>query len=496
VNRQVRKLALVLLGCFTVLFVQLNVIQLVRADEFNDRADNTRAVVRDFSRARGRIVSADGVILAESVPSGDRFDYQRVYPTGDLFGHVTGYFSFQFGTDGVEKQYNDILSGHSAGQQLQGLLNFLDDRPNVGDVTVTLRNDIQAVAKRALGDRQGSVVALDPRTGAILALWSYPSFDPNVLAGHDFDEVRQARAALLDAPNNPLLPKAYRERYLPGSAFKVVTATAGLDTGTVTPETVYPPTSEYLPPGTTDPIENYGGTVCGGDLYEVFRRSCNTAFAEMGVDVGAEGMVRTAEAYGYNRTPPLDLPRPAQSSFPSVSDFRFDTPKLAQVSFGQNDNQVTPLNLALISAAVANHGVMMAPHVLSEARDRDGNVLDRYQPKAWQAATSNPSTLAFLNEAMVQVVNSGTARCCLQLASGAQAAAKTGTAQITRDPPRSHAWITAFAPAEAPRVAVAVIVNTTPEVTAGTGGTIAGPIAKQVLDAVLATPDPLAGGRR
>ncbi len=491
-NRQVRRLAVVLLACFTVLFVQLNLIQLVRADDYNSRADNTRAVVRDFSRPRGQIVSADGVILAESVASGDRFAYQRRYPTGDLFGQITGYFSFNYGTDGVEKQYNDVLSGHSAGQQLQGLLNFLDERPNVANVTLTLRNDIQAAAKQALGEREGAVVVTDLRTGEILAMWSYPSYDPNLLAGHDFKQVKAAREALIADPRKPLLANAYRERYMPGSTFKVITTTAGLDTGTVTPETVYPPTKEYVPPGTTNPIENYGGTICGGDLLEVFRRSCNTSFAQMGVDVGAEGMVRTAERFGLNQTPPLDLPRPAMSFYPSVEDFRNDIPKLAQTSFGQNDVQLTPLNMTLVAAAVGNDGVIMAPHVMKEIRDRDGNVVQRYQPTPWLTATSNPATLAFLQQAMVEVVNNGTARCCMKLANGVQAAAKTGTAQLGTNPPQSHAWITAYAPADDPRIAVSVFVKATPEVSAGTGGTVAGPVARQVLDVALATPDPLA----
>lgn len=486
-NKQVRRLAVALLACFTVLFVQLNVIQFVKADDYNTRSDNTRAVVRDFSRPRGRIISADGTVLAESVPSGDKFKYQRVYPTGDLFAEVTGYFSFQYGTDGVEKQYNDALSGHTATQQLQGLLNFLDQRPNIGDVTLTVRADIQQVARKALGAREGAVVAVDTRTGAVIALWSYPSYDPNVLASHDFKAVTAARKALLADPRNPLLGEAYRERNFPGSTFKIVTTTAGLDTGTVTPETVYPSVTEYLPPGTTDPIENYGGTSCGGILLDVFRRSCNTAFAQMGVDVGAVGMVAAAEGYGFNQTPPIDLPRAAQSYYPPVEAFRNDAPKLAQTAFGQNDVQVTPLNLALIAAGVGNKGVMMAPHVLKEVRNRDNNVVHGYAPQAWRTATTNPSTLAFLNEAMVAVVNSGTARCCMKLANGIQAAAKTGTAQIGEN--LSHAWITAFAPAEAPRYAVAVLVKATPEVSAGTGGSVAGPVARQVLDALMALPD-------
>ena len=228
--------------------------------------------------------------------------------------------------------------------------------------------------------------------------------------------------------------KPYQERYLPGSSFKVITTTAGLDTGTVTPETVYPPTSEYLPPGTTDPIENYGGTVCGGDLSRCSGAAATPPSPRWASTSGAEGMVRTAEAYGFNHTPPIDMPRPAQSSFPSVEDFRFDIPKLAQVSFGQNDNQITPLNMALVSAAVANRGVIMVPHVLGEVRDRDGNVVAELPAPPLADGHDNRPPLAFLNQAMIEVVNNGTARCCMQLANGVQAAAKTGTAQLT---PRS-----------------------------------------------------------
>ncbi len=266
-----------------------------------------------------------------------------------------------------------------------------------------------------------------------------------------------------------------------------------LDSGTVTPATYYPPTTQYLPPGTTNPIENYGGEVCGGVLLDVFRRSCNTAFAEMGVQVGATTMVNTAQGYGFNRTPPIDLPRPAQSYFPPVSAFRFDTPKLAQASFGQNDDLGTPLNMAMIAGAVANNGVMMTPHVLQEVRDRDGNVVARYQPKPWLTPTTNQDTLDFLHEAMIAVVQSGTARCCMQLANGVQAAAKTGTAQLGTNPPLSHAWIIAYAPAQAPRFAIAVMVKASPEVSAGVGGTVAGPIARQVLNVALSKPDATPG---
>jgi peptidoglycan glycosyltransferase len=492
-NRQIRRLAAFLMVCYVLLFSQLNVLQVFRADEYNDDPRNNRQVVRDFTRPRGSILTADGAVAAESIPVDDRYELLRTYPNGPLLAAVTGYFSFKYGTDGIERQYNDVLAGQTDGQKIEGWTNLLSDEVNTGDVLLTVRADIQRVAREALGDREGSVVALDPRTGAVLALWSYPSFDPNGIATHDFEAARVYKEALDADPAKPLLVNAYRERYMPGSTFKIVTTAGSLEAGVTSPETVYPVERSWTPPGTTRPIRNFGNLPCGGDLLNVFRLSCNVPFAQMGVDMGPERMVATAERFGYNAAPPIDLPRPAKSFFPPVEAFAFDTPKLAQVSFGQNDVQSTPLETALEAAAVANNGVIMAPYVVAETRDRDGDVLSRATPTAWKQAME-PETAAWLRSAMVEVARNGTARCCMQLASGAQAAAKTGTAQLGTDPPASHAWITTFAPAENPRVVVTVFVKATPEVTAGTGGTVAGPVAKRVLDAVLATPDPLAAG--
>ena len=241
--------------------MQLNVIQVVKADDYNTRPDNTRAVVRDFSRPRGRIITADGAVLAQSVPSSDKFKYQRAVPDGRPVRRGRRATSRSSTAPTASRSSTTTCSpGHTASQQVQGLLNFLDERPNIGDVTLTVRTDIQKVAKQALGDREGAVVAVDTRTGAILALWSYPSYDPNMLASHDFKAVTAARDALLADPRNPLLGETYRERYFPGSTFKIVTTTAGLDTARSRRQPCYPPTKTYVPPGTTDPIENYGGT--------------------------------------------------------------------------------------------------------------------------------------------------------------------------------------------------------------------------------------------
>jgi penicillin-binding protein A len=493
VNRQLRFLAVALVVCYAALFTQLNRIQVFQAGSYNTAPDNDRETLRDFSRDRGKILTAEGVVVAESVPSNDRFELQRVYPLADLFAHVTGYFSLGYGSTAVERVRNDVLAGRTAQQRLDGFGNLFDDTVNTGDVTLTLRADIQAVARQALGDREGSVVALDPRTGAVIALWSWPSFDPNLIATHDFDAATQARELLILDPKKPLLANSYQERYMPGSTFKIITTAAGLATGALTPETFTEPSRSYTPPGTTNPIFNYGGTVCGGLLLEAFYRSCNTTFAEAAVNAGAEAMVATTEAFGFNQEVPFDLPSPAESFYPPVEEFEFDIPRLAQTGFGQNDVASTPLQMALTAAAIANGGVIMEPYVVAESRDRQGTVLERRTPRPWLTATT-AEIAAWIRGAMVEVVNKGTARCCLQLAGGVQAAAKTGTAQLNTPPapPSSHAWITTFAPADAPRVVVAVMVKASDEVTAGTGGTVAGPVAKQVLDAVLATPDPLA----
>ena len=496
-NKQLRRLGIGLIACYVILFAQLNWLQVVKADDYNSDPRNDREIVRDFTRPRGAILTADGAVVARSVPSNDRFKYQREYPTGSLFAGVGGFFSFVYGSDGVERQYNDVLAGQTPQQQLRGFANLFNDEVNTGDVKLTLRNDIQTLARDALGDKEGSVVVSDPRTGAILAMWSNPTYDPNTIATHDFDAAKAAREQLLADPSNPLLMNAYQERYMPGSTFKIITATAGLESGQFDVNSFFPPTDQYVVPARPTPIENYGGEVCGGTFPQVFARSCNTAFAEMGVTLGPEAMVSAAQSFGFNKDVPIDMPRPAQSFFPSVQDFKNDvpngvSPKLATSSFGQDEPASTPLQMNMAAAAVANNGVIMTPHVMAETRDSDGALLEQYSPKPWLNVMA-PEVSATMKDFMIGVVKSGTARCCLQLANGVQAAAKTGTAQLhpAGDPEASHAWITAFAPAEAPRVVVTAFVKASPEVSSGVGATVAGPVAKQILDYVMTLPDPL-----
>jgi peptidoglycan glycosyltransferase len=244
-----------------------------------------------------------------------------------------------------------------------------------------------------------------------------------------------------------------------------------------------------VPPQTTDPIQNFGGESCGGSMVVVFYRSCNIPFAQLSIELGPEKMVEGTKKWGIGEKLPFDLPAPAASSFGEVSDFTDNLPLLAIGGFGQGSTTMVPLHMAMVASTVANGGVMMKPHVVDATLDHNGGVLTQTTPSVWKTPIA-PSTADTLTSLMIEVVNKGTGR-PMQLDNGVQAAAKTGTAQLnTTGPERSNAWIIGFAPAEAPQYAIAVVLKGGPddEISAGTGGRLAGPIAKQVLDYLMAHP--------
>jgi len=482
VNKQIRGLGTALIVLFVALFLQINYLQIFHADALNKNPVNTRAVVRDFSRARGVIQTSDGAVLAKSVPVDDEFKLQRQYPEGPLFGHITGYFSFTYGGEGVERTYNDQLVGRNQQFDIKNLSDLLVKNERTGDVTLTLSKRLQQVATDQLGERKGAVVALDPSTGAILAMADYPSYDPNALASHKQSDVRAAWDALNADPNKPLLPRAYRERYFPGSSFKVVTASTALATGVATlTNPVYPVLSELpLPNSGGQTLKNFGGETCGGPLPEALRVSCNTAFAQLGLDLGADRLSAGAAAFGFGKAPPIDLPFPAASNFPDAAAFAQDKPGLAKSAIGQQDVQATPLEMAMVAGAIANNGVIMTPHVLSEIRNDQGDVVETYQPKPWLQAVS-PDVAATVKGMMLRVVQAGTGTAA-QI-PGIQVAGKTGTAQTGLD--TTHVWFISFAPADNPKIAVAVMLENLPTESEATGGVVAAPIAKAVIQAAL-----------
>lgn len=491
-NRSLRHVMVVLLACFCLLFVQLNRIQVFEASALQANPSNTRTVQREFDRPRGQIVTSDGVVVATSEPTtSGPFKHQRVYPAGDLYAHTVGYVSFTLGADGVEKTYNKELTGQTPTQQLSDLTGLLDANPPGSSITLTLDDALQKTARDALGQRPGSVVAMDPRTGALLAMYSYPSFDPNVLAVNDSASANKAYTSLLNADGNPLRPKAYRDRTFPGSTFKLITAAAALESGRATlDQPVFPTASEYLARGTTRPITNFNGEACGGNLTTILAESCNTAFAQLAAEMlGPLVMVNQADAAGFNATIPFDLPSPAVSVFPSdygkqlsaptpevPAGYYEDTPKLAQTAIGQNDVQASPLMMALVAAGVANDGVIPTPHVLAEVRDASGRVVRTNKPDPWRASMRTDNA-RILQQAMIQATTTTGKRATVD---GLRVGIKTGTAQLGTDPPRTHAWIVGFAgPTNGPsELVVSVLVEGQEGSVDQTGGAVAGPIAK------------------
>lgn len=484
-NAQIRRVGLVLMLLFVALFVKLNELQIVKADELANHSGNNRKIVKDFSAPRGDIVTSDGVVVATSVPTDGGFGRLRQYPTGALFGHITGYFSFTFGTAGVERAYNDELAGHAASVKIRKPRDLLVDADNTGDVVLSLSHKVQQVATTALGDRKGSIVALDPRSGAVLAMVSFPSYDPNPLSAHDQKAVQAAFKAVTKAPtgtnpDNPARSRAFSERIFPGSTFKVVTSAAAIERAPDLAAKAYPQLRELVLPQTTRPLRNFGGGTCGGALPDLLLRSCNTGFAQLGLDLGAERLVSEAEDFGFNARPPFDLSPMVASVVPSAGSFDRDKPALAKSAIGQQDVSATPLHMAMVAGAIGNGGVMMTPHVMAEIRDRDGTRVSAYDSKEWRRAM-DVAAAAQLRDLMVQVVARGTAT--RAAVPGVAVAAKTGTAQTGTN--TAHAWLVAFAPAEAPTVAVAVVLENQPEVNEATGGRLAAPIASNVIRAVL-----------
>lgn len=487
-NRSIHRLGIVMVVLFVALFAKLNWIQVIDKNSLDDNPLNTAQVRRDFNRPRGAITSADGAVLAQSVLNPDKssdFKRIRVYPEGELFSQSSGFFSFRFGSTGLEKQYNDQLSGSTFEQQVRGFNDLFVARENVGNVTVSLRKDVQQTAKDQLGDREGSVVALDPRTGAILGFWSFPSYDANTVSSIDSQVSATAWKTLNSTPGTPMRAHMYQDRYFPGSTFKVVTSGIGLQTGKVTnTEPAYPFSTGYTPAQTDRAIKNFGGETCGGTLPEILRVSCNSAFAEMGAEtIGAVDMVSGAGSWGFNAVAPLDMPDGVRSVFPT--DLGNNPPKLAMSSIGQNDVQATPLEMALVAAGVANGGSIMKPHLMSEVRNAQGEVIDTYKASRWLSpmSASNASTLY---DDMIGVVQGGTATA--MAIPGCAVGGKTGTAQLGTDPPRSHTWIMGFAgpPGKPATVAIAVVVLNQSGGSEATGGRVAAPIARAVLQVALA----------
>lgn len=447
---------------FGALVVQLTYVQVFAAPSLNTDPSNTRAIERQMRIERGLILAADGSELASNRKEGIYF--LRKYPLGDAVEPWLGYNSLRYGRAGLERVYNPELSGDSAVLQVRRFWDVITGRPIRGaDLVLTLDLVVQEAAMEALGDRAGAVVALDPRTGAVLALTSYPRYDPNV--------IDDRWTELIQDKGTPLFDRALNGLYPPGSVFKAIVAAAALEEGKVKPDTEFEDEGSFVAGGFK--VTNYGGGAYGIHSFaDAFAESINTTFARIGVDLGADTLARYAQVFGVGTEMPWRLGG-RTGVFPSPS--RMDTAHVAQASIGQGEVLVSPLEMALVCAGIANGGRVMAPYIVASVRTSDGVEISKSTPHVWRQAIRQ-DTAAILRGLMLEVVERGTGTNA-GLAD-VKVAGKTGTAEVADGKP--HAWFIGFAPAEEPRVAVAVIVEN-----AGTGGAVAAPIARNVIKAAL-----------
>ena len=473
-NAPLRRVAISVLVLFTLLILNINYIQVVRSDELREDGRNTRLLADEYSRERGAIV-VDGEPIALSVPNDDRLKYLRQYPQAALYAAVTGYYSVIYGATGIEKAENALLAGTDDRLFVRRISDLFTGRdPSGGDVALTLDPAVQQAAMAGLEGQVGAVVALDPSTGAVLGLASTPAYDPNLLSSHDLDAVREAADQFDAADPDPLSNQAINQRYFPGSIFKVVVSAAALENG-YTPETVIPAPQVFDLPQSSGTLSNFNGSACDPSgqqpLIDALTISCNTAFAQLGIDLGEDAIREMAEGFGFDQedlTIPLDV---ATSTLGEIEN----GDQLARTAIGQQDVQVTPMQAAMIAAAVANDGTLMKPYLVDQLLAPDLTVIDETDPEVFSEPFST-DVADQLTEMMTSVVANGSGRNAR--INGVQVAGKTGTAE--NEGP-DHNWFIGFAPADEPRIAVAVFVRNG----GGTGGDTSAPIARQVIEAYL-----------
>ena len=487
-NKQVSQVAVVGLVLLAALIVGTTYWQTWANAGLADRQDNDIRLVAQFTIKRGKIFAAGGTPLAVNVSkkiSGQTLYFRR-YPSGPLFSDVVGYSTQTRNRTGLEQSYNDYLTGSNANLDtvFRSTIDKLKGSTVTGnDVVLTLRPNLQALARRLLQGKCGAVVALEPTTGRVLAMVTNPTYNPNLI------EKRFRQATRSNAPcGAPLLNRATAGRYQPGSTFKMVTAAAALDTGRFTPSSpFYDPGycieygKQVRNAGNPEAPETFGHV----DLSTGFEHSINSVFCNVGKALGAGTVLRYAKRFGFYSLPPLETPeneRVASGLYqhgrlfdPKQPQFQVDPGRLA---FGQERLQVTPLQMAMVAAAIANHGVLMRPQLVERVLSPSGKTITHLRPRAL-GRPIKPQTAAELTQMMELAVSGGTGTAA-QI-PGIRVAGKTGTAEIGRGNIHTT-WFAAFAPADAPKIAIAVVVENQ---NGGFGGTVAAPIARQVMEALL-----------
>jgi len=487
VTKELRRLSIVMLAMFLALFVSTSVIQVGQAANLANTPGNRRALYDSYEIQRGSII-ASGTAIASSVPSDDVYSWQRQYVDADMWAPITGYMNPVLDArTRIESAENSVLSGSEENEFFSRIERALTGQvPRGANVEVSVDADVQRAAWDALGDQQGAVVAIEPSTGRILAMVSKPSFDTNTLASHDPDAVNAAYDQLAADPSQPLVNRAIEgDLNPPGSTFKLVVASAALASGKYTPDSSFPNVASYTLPQSSNVVSNAGGGTCGGGdtvtIATALRLSCNIPMAELAVELGDDAIRAEAEKYGFNSSFSLVPDSTAFSSTPSSYPANLDAPQTALSGFGQGQVRATPLQMAMVSAGIANGGVVMNPRMIDRVIGTDLSVRSEGTNSEYGRALE-PNIAAQMVTMMTANVQDGAASNAR--IDGVQVAGKTGTAENDARP--YTLWFTGFAPADDPKVAVAVVVeNGGGQGQSGSGNEIAAPIAKKVMEAVL-----------
>lgn len=488
---RITALTVILLLLFGVILAQAVFVQVHRAGALDSSPGNPRVLANEWMHPRGEILSSNGTVLARSipVPGSSLYKYRRSYPLGSLTSDVVGWVSTNYGNWGLEGEYANYLVNHA--QPAQSASQVWDPQQGSDTLVTTLQLPLQQVAARALAGRDGAVVALDPRDGDVLALYSNPTYNPAPMTS--IDPVQQQRqwqkiATRKDAIGfYPLSTLALQYTFPPGSTFKVVTTSAILryDPALATEKVPYVECLNLAPYGSPGQcLQNSSFSPCGGTIAVMLPASCDPGYALLGIQLGAQFLYDEATEFGFNAIPPIDLPqgevKPAH--FPPVADYVNGLPFLAYSAIGQWNVGATALQDALVASGIADGGKVMVPHLMKEILSPDGTVVTKYKPKLWRKPLG-PVEAETVNGLMQAVVTHGTASAVGFLYQD-DVAAKTGTAQTGAAVHLTDDWMIAFAPASDPVVAVAVVLPEQPVY--DWGATIAGPVMKCVIEGELA----------
>jgi len=484
-NQQIRLVALVSGLMVLALLGNLTYFAVARQQSVEEDPKNVRTIYRNFDRQRGQIL-AGTTVIADTVaaPEGGRFTRQRVYPLGLDYAHITGFFSFIYGTWALENAYDSYLAGTDSSQWMNSLIAAWGGQTPVGaSVQTTIDPVLQQTAMAQLGSAQGAIVVLDPKTGAIRALASTPSYDPNGLASHDFPSQPEVWTDLIDDPAQPLSNRAAGQVYPPGSTAKLITAAAALKAGYTADSLIDTPSSIQLP-NSNNWLPN--ASPCGNGqqtLAFALAMSCNTSFANLVRALGAEALRSQAEAFGFNRTHLPDLGDAPSRYFTHLDDqgelvaSSPDDAQLMMSAMGQWEVAASPLQMALVVAAIVNGGSLMEPYVVEQVTTVDQRILYRHQEASTQAM--DPAAAATLKDMMTGVVSWGTGTAAQ--VPGVVMGGKTGTAEWAPGQP-PYSWYVAYA--TDPDVVVAVFVESASvAATDMASGALTGPILRQVIQA-------------